>query len=898
MRKVSQLKGGVFLSYASMALSIIMGIVYTPLMLRLLGKSEYGLYNTVASTISMLSILSLGFNSGYIRYYAKYKKAKDEEAISKLNGMFLLIFTAIGLVAFVCGLFLSFNLKIVFDEGLTAAEYKTARILMLLLTLNLAVSFPMGVFSHIISANERFIYLKVLGLVKTVSGPFLTLPLLLLGYGSIALVSVTVGVALFVDALYWIYVKKVLKQKFIFYGFEKGLLKEIFVYTSFIAINLIVDQINLNIDKFLLGRFRGTAAVAVYSIGYALYSYYMSFSTAISGVFTPRIHKIINDTAADDSKQRKELTDLFIKVGRIQFLVLGLIASGFIFFGEEFIYYWAGEGYNQSYYVALLLMLPSTIPLIQNVGIAVQRAQNRHQFRSIVYIAMALINLVVSIFLCQKYGAVGSALGTAISFIVANGFIMNIYYHKKCNINIIAFWKSILRLSVGLLIPAILGLCLQLFVDMYAVWKLLLFIGAYTLAYCVSMYFFGMNKEEKKLMNRILNKLFGRFKRKAVGVCEKMKCNGCYACVTACPKKCIRMVCDEEGFVYPQINKKECIGCGLCKKVCPILKKREKVGEGEPLAYAAIYKNEEVRKVSSSGGIFSTLASIVLREGGVVFGATFAEDFSVEHIYIEDMKDLPKLQGSKYVQSKIGDAYAQARELLEKGRLVYFSGTPCQIGGLLSFLGKRYNNLITQDLICHGVPSPLVWKSYVTYREKEAGAKTQSIAFRAKDEGWKHFSMSFKFENGKEYRKNLKEDEYLKAFIKNLSLRTSCFDCVFKSVARVADVTLADFWGIQHFMPELNDDMGISLVLLHSEKGKELFEKAQEDLICRKAELKDALEGNTSALRCPKRPRKRRGYIKAVKKSGFEVTKEYLACSSASKCVNALRKLKRKIFRR
>lgn len=513
MRKVSQIKGGVFLSYGGMALNIIVGLLYTPVMLRLLGQNEYGLYNNVASTISMLSILSLGFNSGYVRYFAKYKKENDEESISKLNGLYIIIFSIIGMVALVCGLFLTMHLEWVFDEGLTPAEYSIARVLMLLLTINLAVSFPMGVFSHIISANERFVFLKSLSMIRTVLGPLVTLPLLLCGYGSIALVSVTVGVSLFIDALYFVYVKKRLKQRFVFHGFESGLFKELLAFTSFIAINIIVDQINLNVDKFLLGRYKGTVAVAIYSIGYALYSYYMSFSTAISGVFTPRIHKIINETETDKQRQRTLLTELFIKVGRFQYIVLALIASGLVFFGKEFIWFWAGEGYNESYYVILLLAISSIITLIQNVGIAVQRAQNKHQFRSIVYVIMALINLLLSIYLCQLYGAVGSALGTAISFIIANGIIMNIFYHKKCNINIIAFWKSICRLSLGLIAPILCGILIQNLVDLYNIWVLFAFICLYTAVYGLSMYFFGMNKEEKLIVERILGKHFKRNKK-------------------------------------------------------------------------------------------------------------------------------------------------------------------------------------------------------------------------------------------------------------------------------------------------------------------------------------------------------------------------------------------------
>ena len=508
--KSNQLKAGTILSYAQMLLGIIVGLVYTPIMIKLLGQSEYGLYVTVSSTITMLTVLSLGFNSSYIRYYSRYKKDNDYESIYKLNGLFLLIFLIIGAIALLCGLFLSFNLELVFDTGLTSEEYKIARVLMLLLTANLAVSFPMSVFQCIISAHERFIFLKLLGAVKTVLSPIVTLPILLLGYKSIAVVAVSVSLTLITDIIYFIYVIFVLKNRFIFKNFEKGIFKSLFTFTAFIAINLIVDQINWNVDKFLLGRFRGTVSVAIYSVGFVLYNYYMTFSTSISGVFTPRIHKIANETVGNKELQTQRFTELFTKVGRIQFLILMLLSTGIVFFGQAFISFWAGEGYENSYYVALLLVLPATIPLMQNVGIEVQRALNKHKFRSILYAGMALINLVSTIFLCQLYGEIGASLGTAISLIFVNGIIMNIYYHKECNINIIHFWKNILRQCVGLIIPVAIGIVIYKLVTITSIWQLLAWICVYAMTYCMSMFFLGMNTYERNLILKPIKRIFKR----------------------------------------------------------------------------------------------------------------------------------------------------------------------------------------------------------------------------------------------------------------------------------------------------------------------------------------------------------------------------------------------------
>ena len=506
----NQIKLGSLLSYVQMALSIVIGLVYTPAMIRLLGQNEYGLYNTVVSTISMLSILSLGFNSGYIRYFAKYKQEEDTAAIYRLNGLFLVIFCILGLIAVLCGIYLTNHLNLVFQDGLTGAEYEIARVLMILLTVNLAVSFPMSVFQNIISAHERFVFLKSLAVLKTIISPLLTLPLLLMGYRSIVMVSVTLLVALLTDICYLVYVLGKLKERFCFHDFEKGLFRNLFAFSSFIALNAIIDQINWNIDKVLLGRFKGTAAVAFYAVGYTLYNYYMMISSSVSGVFTPRIHRVYNENKDRPERMNQLFTDLFIKVGRVQYLILGLIASGVLFFGKSFIRIWVGEGYEDSYTVALLLILPSTIALIQNIGIEIQRAEDKHQFRCIVYSIMAVINLGLSIYLCQRYGAVGSAIGTAISLIIANGFIMNIYYHKYCGINICLFWNNILRISYGLIVPIILGIILMHFVNITTFLRLFLCIVVYTLVYGCSVWLVSMNETEKALvlvpMKRIMKK--------------------------------------------------------------------------------------------------------------------------------------------------------------------------------------------------------------------------------------------------------------------------------------------------------------------------------------------------------------------------------------------------------
>lgn len=508
MSTKNQIQTAAVLSYLQIILSVLIGIFYTPIMLRLLGKSEYGLYNTVSSIISMLAVLSMGFNSCYIRYYSKYKNEENsQDKIYKLNGLFLLIFLIIGAIALICGLVLCSNLRLVFDEGLTQEEYKVARTLLLLLSINLSISFPMSVFSNIISAHERFVFLKSLNIVKTVASPFLSIPLLLLGFRSVSLVVVTLVVSIAIDIVFFCYLKLNLKQRFIFKNFESGIIKSLFGYTFFVALHMIVDQINWNVDKVLLSRFKGTEETAIYSVGYTLYSYYMSIGLPIAGMLTPRIHSLVEQTRDRLDVRRRELTDVFIKVGRIQWIILGLIMTGLVFFGKPFIAFWAGSGYEQSYYVCLLLVIPGTVDLIQNVGIEVQRAQNKHRFRAYVYVAMALVNVLLSIYLCSRYGAIGSAVGTAISLILVQGLIINIYLHKKCNVDVIRFWANILRMSVGLILPCLLGVAINYFFDLNSLVVLIIAIAIYTLVYFISMLLLGMNEVERGFVKKIFNKL-------------------------------------------------------------------------------------------------------------------------------------------------------------------------------------------------------------------------------------------------------------------------------------------------------------------------------------------------------------------------------------------------------
>lgn len=509
-----QLKWGVILQYLQMALSIVIQLIYTPIMIRILGDTEYGIYNLVSSIISYLSLLSLGFGASYIRFYSKYKANNDEIGIKRLNGLFILVFSIMGVVALVAGTIISLNAQIFFNASYSVANIELAKTLMIFLTINLTISFPASVFVSYITAHEKFIFQKIVNIGKTVLSPALCIAALFMGYGSIGMVVITTGISLIIDIINVIFCCKKLGMRFSFGKWEKGLFKEIAIFSVFIAINEVVNQINWQTDKIILGKMINGAAVAIYAVASTINHLYINFSTAVSNVFIPKVHSIVNNKDIEESEKNEQLTNLFTKVGRVQFFVITLILTGFIFFGKYFIQKWAGEGYQIAYYIVLLLICPATIALIQNVGIEIQRAKNKHKFRSIAYLIMALLNIGLSIWFCSMWGIMGVVVGTTIALILCNGIIMNIYYHKVIGINVLHFWKSILSILPALIIPVTVGTLCMLFIDINSLWVFLLLCVGYALIYVVSICLIGLNKEEKT----VVFKLFKKLKKEKVNV--------------------------------------------------------------------------------------------------------------------------------------------------------------------------------------------------------------------------------------------------------------------------------------------------------------------------------------------------------------------------------------------
>ncbi len=504
--KVNQLKAGALLSYASIFITILVGLVYTPIMIRLLGQAEFGLYSLIGAIVGYLSILDLGLGNAIVRYTARNRAVGDKETESSMNGMFLVLYSFIGLLTVALGAILYINIDNMFGASLTDQELEKAKIMMLLLIFNFAVSFPLGTFGSIMQAYERFVFVKLIHIVRSILMPCITLPFLYAGYGSVSMVVVNTVLNITLLLINLVYCLRVLKTKIRFKGFDYPLLREIAGYSFFIFLNVIVDKIYWSTGQFILGIVSGTTLVAIYAIAMQLNSMYMMFSTAISGVLLPKITMMVANNASSD-----ELSQIMIKIGRVQYVVMALIITGFILFGQAFINLWAGPNYSDAYLIVLLVMLPITVPLIQNVGIAILQAKNMQGFRSVVYIAIAVINVIASIPLAKMWGGFGCALATGVSLTLGNIIIMNFYYHRKIGLNIPLFWRNIFRMTIPVLVVLLCGYGINGLIVQDGFLLLACKIVIYSIVYVLIMWFFGLNMYEKDLfispLKRIVMKI-------------------------------------------------------------------------------------------------------------------------------------------------------------------------------------------------------------------------------------------------------------------------------------------------------------------------------------------------------------------------------------------------------
>lgn len=491
----SQLKIGALLSYVVLALQNLVGLVYTPFMLRMMGKSEYGLYSIAASIVAYLTILDLGFGNAIVRYTAKYRAENKREEQYEMFGMFFLLYCGIGLIALLAGGVLYWNAENIFDASMTANELSRTKIILALMVFNLAITFPFSLFASIITAYEQFVFQKVIAIIRIILNTATMIVLLNMGYKAVAMVVVATVFNILTLGLNFWYCQHYLNVKLLFGKFRWNFLKEVSIYSFWIFLNVIMDRIYWSTGQFVLGAYAGTISVAIFAVAIQLQHMYMGFSTAISGVFLPKV-----TTMTVQETDGKTISDLFIKTGRIQYCVMILVLSGFFLFGRAFIRFWAGDGYEDVYVIAMLFFVPLTVPLIQNMGITILQARNQMKFRSLLYLAISLLSLCAQIPLAKYYGGVGCACAISGALILGQIIIMNVYYQVKQKINIVRFWIEILKMSV---LPIFLTVCAYWFLTLIkidSITMLIVSILLYMLIYLPLFFIFSMNKFERDLI--------------------------------------------------------------------------------------------------------------------------------------------------------------------------------------------------------------------------------------------------------------------------------------------------------------------------------------------------------------------------------------------------------------
>lgn len=494
---MNQRKIGTLLSYLHILIANTISILYTPYMLQLMGQSEYGLYGTANSFISYLSILCVGIGGSYIRFNSRYRAAGDREGEKQLNGMFLIVFSFLAVLVCIGGVGCTILAERLVEETFTAVELYKLRIILLLLTVNMMCTFLMNVVMMALQAYEKYIALRAASLVTAIITPVVNIIALRAGGRSVTITAISLTISILCYIFYFFYAKSAIKMEFSFRNLRWSVIKEIFVFSGFLFLNSITDQITYSTDNIILGAVSGTAAVAVYTVGSQFRHYFQQFSTSISAVFAPSVNLMVAN-----QKKMSELDSLFTRVGRIQFYVVSLILIGYASIGQDFIRLWAGPDYADAYWIGLLLMLSVFIPSFQNVGLEIQKAFNKHKARSIAYFLIALLNILLTIPCTHRWGPIGAAAATLATTFWGYVVFMNYYYWKHIGLDIPGFWKSIAGILPGFVPPLAVGLGISCLLNLDSFLDVLLAAAAISAVYLASVWGFSMNPYEKDLLRK------------------------------------------------------------------------------------------------------------------------------------------------------------------------------------------------------------------------------------------------------------------------------------------------------------------------------------------------------------------------------------------------------------
>jgi O-antigen/teichoic acid export membrane protein len=510
---MNQIKGGAILSYMLIGVNTLGGLLVTPLMIYKLGTSEFGIFALIGGFMAYFSVLDFGLANTVVRYTSKYLGEGDIEGQENFLAVCAGIYALITIIAFLAALCVLYNIDNLFGRKFTAEELALSKKMFKIVMLSVVVMVPIKFLSGIATAYERFIFIRSLSIFRSVIRWGAITILLLFGQKAIAIVTLDVGLSLVISIVLFYYVFIKLKVKVNLHNFERKLLVELFGYSFFVFLNTVIDQFYWRIGSLVLGIVSGTAAIAVYEIAIRLTTYYMHFSTAIAGLFLPRVTKMFAMNCSSEN-----LTNLMIKTGRLQFLIVGYILGGFILFGKQFIDLWAGADYLQAYYMALIIFIPLTVPLIQNIGIAMLQAANKHAWRSIIYLAISVVNVMLGYFLAKKIEGIGIAIATASSLILGNIIAINLYYHYKMKINIILFASQVIRLLPALTISVITVYIITASFASATIMRVVLIAVFYSVLYFLLMWFAGLSEYEKDLLIRPLFFVRSRLKKLKTGL--------------------------------------------------------------------------------------------------------------------------------------------------------------------------------------------------------------------------------------------------------------------------------------------------------------------------------------------------------------------------------------------
>lgn len=504
MRSENNLKTGVILSYVNLLLGNIIPLVYTPIMLKMMGQNEYGLYTLSSSFISYLSLLNFGIGSAIIRYLTKYRVQKDKQGEENMFGLFTIIFCIISGIVIVGGIVLSHLAPVFYSESLSGAELEKMQILVVMMSVNTAISFSYSTFTSVILTHERYIANQAFNILSTVAMPCLNLVMLYMGFQSIGLVMSSTCINILLFILNVGYCLKKLQVRPRYNNLPVHLLKDIFKFSFWVFVANITGLLFNSTDKVIIGAVPslGTAAVAVYNIGATFNDIVYKLTVNISSLLSPKLNAMVCE-----NRSNKELTDVVIRVGRLQSYLVFLVISGFIVFGKQFIQIWAGRGYEDSYWVALLMMIPASVPLIEGTALSIIMAQNRHRFRSIVYSGIAVLNVATTIVLVRYFGIIGAAFTTGMSNVIGQGLVMNWYYYKKIGLEMPCFWRNIGSLLPIPVCMCIIGVILDRYIDYSVIPVFLTGVIVYTIIFAGLSWKFCMNEYEKDLIRIPVKKL-------------------------------------------------------------------------------------------------------------------------------------------------------------------------------------------------------------------------------------------------------------------------------------------------------------------------------------------------------------------------------------------------------